>query len=529
VSTRVSIEPIAAFADLADRVDGLDLVTSRVAEVAEQLLGSTRAAISVWDEEREVLKVLSGAFGITGPELSSMVGTGRDMRSNAARVFATGTPYISNDAAGDPGILQNYVERHGIENVLSVPLRVGDRRIGVLHLVDKPEDFTPRDLSLAESLAPWVATAVQLGRSMTRLRVQRRFDGILARTAVAIASGDSLETSLLPAFEHVAAVMCGTVLAYVPRSGTPLIWRSKGRRDIALEARFLDDAQTCAPPSVWGQPRGPDDYGWAALHTPVLLYGERVASVSVLRERGVPMAPDEADALERLANLAALAGAAGREQRHRAELDVLQERQRIAEGLHDRVAQILFAAQIGLDTILEKDDGTDVERIREVRTLLTKGDTAIRNVIHRLAPAPDAGLGQRLAALVLDVEDEFAVPIVLSVDAGVEAAVAAGSRAATECLLKVAREAVVNAAKHARPCTVAVTLHVDPQGRVVLSVVDDGPGLATDAERRSSYGIPSMRRAVANVDGTLEFRPGPDGGGTMVRARVSPDCPMCQS
>jgi hypothetical protein len=65
VSMSVGIEPITAFADLADRVDGLDLLTGRVAEVAEQLLGSTRAAISVWDEEREVLKVLSGAFGIT--------------------------------------------------------------------------------------------------------------------------------------------------------------------------------------------------------------------------------------------------------------------------------------------------------------------------------------------------------------------------------------------------------------------------------------------------------------------------------
>ena len=168
MSTRVGIEPITAFADLADRVDGLDLLTDRVAEVAEQLLGSTRAAISVWDEEREILKVLSGAFGITGPELSSMVGTGRE-RSNAARVFATGTSYISNNAAGDPGILQDYVEPHGIENVLSVPLRVGDRRIGVLHLVDKPEDFMPRDLTLAEGLAPWVATAVQLGAVHTRL------------------------------------------------------------------------------------------------------------------------------------------------------------------------------------------------------------------------------------------------------------------------------------------------------------------------------------------------------------------------
>ena len=60
-----------------------------------------------------------------------------------------------------------------------------------------------------------------------------------------------------------------------------------------------------------------------------------------------------------------------------------------------------------------------------MRTLLTKGDTTNRTVIHRLAPVPDAGLGQRLAALVLDVEDEFRVAIVLSSTPACEAAVAA--------------------------------------------------------------------------------------------------------
>jgi signal transduction histidine kinase len=516
----VPVQPVTALADLVNRPDGLDEITPRVREIAEQLVGSTGAMISVWDAERGVLKALSGAFGLTGSQVSTLVNDGRDLAHNStARVFATCRPYITNQTAGDPRILQHYTQALGLHRMLSVPLLLGERCIGVLHLANKPTDFTADDLSLIEGLASWVATAVELGRSITRLRVQHRLDAILERTAVTIASGQGVEASLLPAFEDLAAVMCGKVVAYQPCSGAPLVWRAADR-DPRLEEKFLADARHGASPSVWAFTQGPDDPGWATFHAPVMLYGERIASLSVLRQRGIPMAPDEVDALTRLANLAALARSTALEQQQRAELTLLQERQRIAEGLHDRVAQILFAAQIGLDSVLERG-GPDAERIGEVRALLTKGDTAIRDVIHRLSPDPRAGISQRLRALVTDVEEEFAVPITLAIDPSVEESLVDGSRPAVDCLLKVAREAVVNAAKHARPCLVEVTLGIDRDGGVMLAVVDDGPGLfAAGGGSESSYGIPSMHRAVAQVGGTLQLGPAPGGGGTMVRALV---------
>jgi signal transduction histidine kinase len=517
-------DAVTALAELANRPDGLAELTPLVRDLAEQLVGATGAMISVWDDERRVLKALSGAFGLTGPQVSTLVNDGTDLEHNStARVFATGRPYLTNQTAGDPGVLQHYTQALGLHRMLSVPLRLGQRRIGVLHLANKPEDFTAEDLALVESLSFWVASAVELARSISRLQVQHRLDTVLEHTAVTIASGESLEASLLPAFEGLAAVMCGTVVAYVPTGAAPLVWRADGCNQ-GLEERFLADARRGNSGSLWAFTSGPDDPGWAAFHTPVMLYGERIASLSVLRERGVPMAPDEVDALARLANLAALARMTVLEQRQRAELTLLQERHRIAEGLHDRVAQILFAAQVGLDSVLESGSlGTagHADRIREVRTLLTKGDTAIRDVIHQLSPDPDLGIGQRLRALMTDIEDEFATPIALTIDRAAEEVLTDCSHEVADGLLKVAREATVNAAKHARPCTIDVRLGIGGGGELEIAVLDDGPGLSAGAGSAASYGIASMHRAMAQIDGTLAMGPGPGGRGTAVRAGVT--------
>jgi hypothetical protein len=78
-----------------------------------------------------------------------------------------------------------------------------------LHLVNKPGEFNTADIAAVETVTPQIAIAVQLARSVARISARQRVEGILAEAAVAIASGLPSRESLLPAFDHLGAVVGG--------------------------------------------------------------------------------------------------------------------------------------------------------------------------------------------------------------------------------------------------------------------------------------------------------------------------------
>ena len=509
--------------------DAIDEITTRVTEVVRPLTGATAVGITVWDAERGILRALPGAFGATDAVLAaSVTGPATNMLSAGARVFATGEPYLSNQASGDPGILQPYVELFDIHRLLAVPLVLGDRPIGVLHLINKPAEFTPADVEAARSVAPHVALAVELARSVARMASQRRLEAVLTAAAVAIASGKRVEECLLPAFDQLGAVTGASLVALVPLGAAALIRRT-GRADPALEARLLADARELGATSTGAFPHRAGDPGWAALHAPVELGGERTATVSVLRRTGQPFTAEEEDVVTRLAGLVALAWTTERYQHQLAEIARLRERERIADGLHDRVAQILFAAQLGLDTLLESPPesppesptaAADRARIVEVRDLLTGGDTAIREVIHRLAATPGTGLERRLRLEVESVEEEFGVVVHVEISGGGIDGGALDSvpRPVADAAVKVAREATVNAAKHAGPCRISLEAALDAAGQLCVSVLDDGLGVRTEQTDTPRHGLGSLRRTVHDAGGTLAVVSPPGGLGARVLA-----------
>jgi len=190
--------------DDPDRLpEAINEITGRVAEVVRPLTGATAVGITVWDAERGILTALPEAFGATDAMLAaSVTGPPTNMLSASVRVFVTGEPYLSNQASGDPGVLQSYVEMFDIHRMLSVPLDCGDRRVGVLHLINKPDGFTTADTAAVESVSPGIAAGVQLARSVARMAGRQRLEGILAAAAVAIASGKPGRESPLPAFDR---------------------------------------------------------------------------------------------------------------------------------------------------------------------------------------------------------------------------------------------------------------------------------------------------------------------------------------
>lgn len=504
--------------DLPLLPDAVKAITGRVAEMMEPLTGATAVGITVWDEERRILTALPGAFGATDDvAAASVTGPVTNLCSASSRVLTTGQPYLTNRASGDPGILQPYVEIFEISRILSVPLNNGSRRIGVLHLVNKPTDFTTEDITATERVTPRIAIAVELALSVARMSAQQRLEAVLTSVAVAIASGRGVEDGLLPAFDQLAAVTAASLVALIPPDSPPLICR-RGASHPELEQRVIADGRTLGSRSRGEFPQAAGEPGWAALHVPVELHGRRTATLAILRRNSEPFTASEEDVVTRLASLIALAWATEQYQRQLAEITRLQERERIADELHDRVAQILFTAQLGLDTMLERPEVTapDRQRLTEVRDLLVSGDIAIRYVIHDLARVPGSHLGRRLRLEVQAVEEEFAV--VVHTEIPDDGQLAPIPRTVADALVKVAREGTVNAAKHAGPCRIALTVQVDA-GQVRLSVLDDGLGAHGDSRTREAnavrgHGIAALRRTVEDAGGSLRTERQETGFGT---------------
>lgn len=493
---------------------------SRAIEAAvTPFFGAEKTGIMVWDEPREVLQMVGGSFGVSREVALSCQIKVLDPASNSARVFTTGRGYFCNEARKDPGIMQQYVKAFGIRKLLSTPLILAGRPIGVLHVANPAADFTVADLQQAAALTPRIAGAVEAARTLFRLRRQGRLEEILSSVAVAVASGESVADFLRPALKDVGQAVEATFLAMVPDGGEPAIWRHGAS---PLEQVVLEEVRR--KPGMRAYVVGPEkagDPGWAVFYAPVHLGRQRVGTLAALRTRGEPFARDERRALVRLAGLAALSFATERYQQQRAELARLQERQRIADDLHDDVAQILFAAQLNLDAIAERqaDDDPAAPGVERALGLLVRADTTIRKVIDRLSNPASSEFDQRLAAVVASVEQEFSVAIHMQLSPPAVAAANGLRRSAADALIKSAREALVNAAKHAGPCRIRILLTLTDRGRLLVTVMDDGVGTARRARADRGHGLTALRRTLDEHGGCLRVGRGPSGG-TKVTASV---------
>lgn len=510
------LEPLDALDALVLSAHSFEDLSRALTDVIGPLFGGAKTAVMVSDSQRNVLQMIPGSFGAHPEVAASHQVSIFDPRSNSARTFTTGQPYFSNASKQDPSIRREYVAVFQIQRLLSVPLG----QVGVLHIANKPSDYTLEDVERALALAPRIASIVELATTLFRLRRQRQLDGILSNVAVAVASGSSSTDFLTPALVELCVATDASLLAIVSDDALPMLARS-GPRDEELEQLVLEEAG--GDPGMRAYVVGPKqagDPGWAAFYLPVYLGRQRMGTLAAYRLRGEPFAQAERSALARMANLAALARATERYQQQRAELARLQERQRIADDLHDDVAQILFAAQLTLDALLQRDivDDEAAEAIVRARGQLIRADTTIRTVIHRLSSPPAADIATRLASVVSSVEEEFSLAIRLAVTDDAATRARHLRRPVSDTLVKVAREALVNAAKHAGPCRVGVALEVSRRDRVVLTVSDDGRG-TPGPDGLPHHGLLSLRRAVRDHSGSLRVSHAP-GGGTKVTASV---------
>jgi signal transduction histidine kinase len=189
------------------------------------------------------------------------------------------------------------------------------------------------------------------------------------------------------------------------------------------------------------------------------------------------------------------------------------ERERLARDLHDGLAQDLACIAVQaqrLDCALEPEDPLMLA-VRQA-VAVTRG--MIADLTASTAPSTEAAL--RVIADELGHRFNLQVEVRFETDAepGPDGELDPAQR---EHLIRIAREAIVNAALHGTARRVDVVL-LRRERSLLLRVCDDGSGIAEGD--RSGFGLRTMRAHAASLGGHLNAYPRV-GGGTELELRVS--------
>ncbi|KUO78781.1 MAG: hypothetical protein APF81_26365 [Desulfosporosinus sp. BRH_c37] len=135
---------------------------SKVIGLVTRLLDAEKAGVMLFDKEKNELVLQKPAFTSQDDEVINAYRVPFGGEGNAMRVYTTGEPYISNDSVRDSRLLNKFVLMFPAKNTITVPLEVGNRRIGVLHVNDKRNgNFTLQDLEILTFLTSHLAIFIE--------------------------------------------------------------------------------------------------------------------------------------------------------------------------------------------------------------------------------------------------------------------------------------------------------------------------------------------------------------------------------
>jgi signal transduction histidine kinase len=222
------------------------------------------------------------------------------------------------------------------------------------------------------------------------------------------------------------------------------------------------------------------------------------------------------DALRLLFYILVFLGAAreiSRYQQRAAEAAILEERRRIARDLHDGLAQELAYILTQTKSLASGQTGAPADQ-RQVDYIAAAAERAFdesRRAVAALTQPLHRQLHVALAQEAEEVAGRIGVTVELDLDPTIEV-----DPATSEMLLRIVREAVANAGRHAHAAHIRVEL-TNGHG-LRLRVVDDGDGFDPQANT-DGFGLVSMRERAKAFGGRFRIASEP-GRGTEVEVVI---------
>jgi PAS domain S-box-containing protein len=245
---------------------------------------------------------------------------------------------------------------------------------------------------------------------------------------------------------------------------------------------------------------------------PLTVQGRLIGSMGIAQTRKNYFTAHHADLAISVANQVAITMVNAELYGHARALAILQERQRLAQNLHDAVNQSLFSAGLIAEVLprLWERDPDEARRSLEDLRRLTRGALAeMRALLAELRPTTltDTEFGDLLRLLGSAFTGRTNVPVTETIRG--EGSLPAETQVA---IYRICQEALNNIAKHAKASQVEIDLCHAPRG-LELHIRDNGCGFVTsDLTPSGHYGLGMMRERAQAVGAILTITSQPGQG-----------------
>lgn len=476
----------------------LDLpsVLNKMLEAAMKTTGAPLAAINVLDENG-----ISVDFHYQGmdasiwqmiPRAPNSVGTLAEIPSEGTLVIAeiTEHPSFKGLPKGHPPL----------GSFLGCALKARGSVFGYLYLASKKGGFTKTDEATVQALASAASVAIDNAQLFEESLERENWLAASQAITTALLANPGDETAIArivaSAKELSGAAAAALVLPGIDDEWVMefthgekadellgLILPSDGFAMSVIRAGQGTIAQEPPGPTILDPVRG---FG-PTLYAPLLAGARTLGLLMLWREKNYNTFDDhDLATAQRFSNQAALALQFAELAHVRNVSNLLEERERIADDLHDFVSQELFATAMQLEALT--DDVAPEARDRLASTLehVKRAQHEVRGVMSQLqGDRTSEPLAERVRRELILAQDPLGFVPFLSVDDwGAASRAVDNDPTLSDDIIAVIRELLSNTARHAHSTSCSVTISAK-DGRLSVIIEDDGVGPSGAFSRHS--------------------------------------------
>lgn len=495
----------------------LDLphVLDRFLAASTDRTGARYAAINIVDDDG-----ISVDFHYTGIDESlwAKIGRGPNHVATLARIPHEGVIVIE-ELTKHPSFAGFPPGHPPMGAFLGTALQVRGAVFGYLYLADKHGGFTAADQKAVLALAAAASVAIDNAQLYERAVHRERWLEASQQIATALLADAGDETAFesivdaamsLAGAQHAALVLPGVGDSWVMEfTGGP---RAADLLGLVLpETGYAISSIRSGIGTVAAEPPGgtilePVQNFGPTLYAPLVAADRTVGLLMLWRDRGQrAFGEDDLETAQRFANQAALALNIAELVHVKNKTAMLEDRERLADDLHDFVSQELFASAIQLESLA--DDSPDALRPRVISTLehIKRAQYEVRGVMSSLAGQRTAEpLSERVRRELVMAEASMGFAPTVQVDWAALSHAVAGDPSLSDDMIAVVRELLSNVARHSGATAVHMTLDAT-DGRVSVTITDDGIGPAGATQRHS--GTSNLANRALRRNGTFTLSP----------------------
>lgn len=242
----------------------------------------------------------------------------------------------------------------------------------------------------------------------------------------------------------------------------------------------------------------------AWMWVPLAVKGRIIGGIGIAHAKRDYFSRHHADLALTVANQAAVTLINAELHKNAQALAVLQERQRLAQNLHDAVNQSLFSAGLiaeVLPRLWDRDQDMARQFLGDLRRLTRGAMAEMRALLAELRPSTltDAQLGELLVLLGNGFTGRTNIPAHIAVEG--QGLLPAHVQVA---IYRICQEALNNIAKHAGASVVEISLK-HARNAVDIEIQDNGRGFDAAQPLAGHYGLSMMRERAEAVGAVLSI------------------------